>query len=103
MDPEHAVCQICQKKDKLSDLDRQPDPEEVWFCSVECERKRACDNRLWLLPGSTNLCLLESKIQDENFEDSHVMFLSIDKLLSDSLTIIILTTSLLTWVPTMAS
>ena len=76
----HAVCQMCPEERLLSDLSHPPESEEVWYCSPECQQKRYQENRLWLLPGSSNLSLLEERLLSSSHRGTREMFLSIDKL-----------------------
>jgi cellulose biosynthesis protein BcsQ len=75
----HVVCQNCSKTKARTEFtsDDKPFRDNDWLCSPECREKRAKENNLFLLPGSTKLIFLESKLS--LLEDPR-MFTSIDRL-----------------------
>ena len=57
-----VVCQSCCKAVPLEELDEAPPRISDWFCSPECEDLRMSQHTLFLLPGSTKLSSLETRM-----------------------------------------
>ena len=76
---ENVVCQRCGVEKNKKDLDAPPARDHDWFCSPGCSDERSKEHRLFLLPGSTRLSELETKMSD-GFSITHPMFLSVDNL-----------------------
>lgn len=67
-----VVCQCCDKTKAKADLDRNRDDwildrnENEWFCGNHCLDNRMRQHTLFLLPGSTALSSLESRMSEDS-------------------------------------
>ena len=75
-----VVCQQCGHEKPIPDP--RPDRVNDWFCSDKCRNDRQTGQTLFLLPGSTKLNSLESRLGGNLDEIKYQMFMAIDKLLT---------------------